>query len=300
MNFHQLTVFVEVAKTKSFSKAADNLYLSQSTVSTHINNLEKDLGNILFDRIGRKAILTPLGKRLFFWAEQILALKNQALDSLYDNESLSGDINISASSVPAQFIVPKIVSNFRNHYPKIKYNVMQSSSKAVTKHLLEGVTDIAFTGEKHYTDNIAYFPLLNEQLVLITPKSIDLSSQVNIESLYNLDMVFRFSGSGTRENIFKVFKNSGLDANLLNIVGYFDNVQSITQCVKEGMASSIVSELALANIDKNYINIYTLKEFQEHQRWFYLAVHKKRTLSKVSKIFIAYIKEQYNSKRKDP
>ncbi|WP_353894013.1 selenium metabolism-associated LysR family transcriptional regulator [Proteinivorax hydrogeniformans] len=295
MHLHQLTVFVEVAKTKNFSKAAENLFLSQSTVSTHINNLEKDLGQPLFDRIGRQAILTPSGKKLFYWAEQILAMKKKALDCLCDNDKLPGEINISSSSVPAQFIVPKMVSAFNKNYPNSKFYVKQNSSKVVATHLLKGLADIAFVGDKHFTESIEYYPLIKEQLVLITPKNIKLEAPIGLETLSRLNLVFRFSGSGTRENIIKVLKNNGFDVNKLNIIGYYDNVQSITQSVKEGMASSIVSKLALTDINKDKLNIYHLEEFKNYHRWFYLAVHKKRTLSSLGKRFKDFIVENATS-----
>ena len=114
MDLHQLYVFTKVVEHKSFSKAADDIFLSQSTVSSHIQGLEKMLGLKLFDRVGRESILTPNGERLYAWARKLLLLKDQTLLDLKQGMiELRGMIRIAASSVPGQFMIPKIVKQYR-------------------------------------------------------------------------------------------------------------------------------------------------------------------------------------------
>lgn len=285
MQFQQLTVFVEVAKTNSFSKAAQELYLSQSTVSTHISNLETFFKQPLFDRLGRQVVLTPFGKKMYYWATEILDLKDKALDDLHNDESLSGRIQIAASSVPASFIVPKLLKDFVEQYPKCTFSVSQGSSKDVIQMLLDGACDIAFVGDKHFEDEINYTPLVEDSFVFITPKDILLGPEVSVDSMKDYKFIFRSSGSGTQSNVNSIFSNNGIDINDLKVVGYFDNLQSIVQSVKDGMGCSIISNLAMESLSGADLNSYKIKEFKNYSRWFYLAEHKKRTPSKLSVLF---------------
>lgn len=289
VQFQQLSVFIEVAKSKSFSKAAQNLYLSQSTVSTHISNLETYFQKPLFDRLGRQVVLTPFGKKMYYWATEIINLKAKALDDLYNSDSLRGSLEISASTVPAQFIVPKLLKNFMAIFPKTNFFVHQSSSESAARKLLDGSCDIAFTGEKHFEDDISYTPIMKDNFILITPRNIKLKEPVTLNCLLELDLIHRSSGSGTQSGIEKVFKENNLSVNNCNIIGCFDSVQAIFQSVKSGLGCSIISKLAYDNAPNNAVNAYEIQEFSQYHRWFYLAVHKKRTLSKLSALFVSRI-----------
>ena len=289
MQFQQLAVFIEVAKSKSFSKAAQDLYLSQSTVSTHISNLETYFQKPLFDRLGRQVVLTPFGKKMYYWATEIIGLKDKALDDLYNSDSLRGVLEISASTVPAQFIVPKLLKSFMAIFPKTNFFVHQSSSESAARKLLDGTCDIAFTGEKHFEDDISYTPIMKDEFILITPKHIHLNEPVTLNTLMELDLIHRASGSGTQSGIEKVFKDNNLNINSCNVIGYFDSVQAIIQSVKSGLGCSVVSKLAYENAPKDAVNAYEIQELSQYHRWFYLAVHKKRTLSKLSALFISRV-----------
>lgn len=289
LQFQQLAVFVEVAKSKSFSKAAQDLYLSQSTVSTHISNLETYFEKPLFDRLGRQVVLTPFGKKMYYWATEIINLKAKALDDLYNSDSLRGSLDISASTVPAQFIVPELLKSFMTVFPKTNFIVHQSDSQSAARKLLDGSCDLAFTGEKHFEADINYIPIMKDGFLLITPKNIELKEPVTLNTLLRLDLIYRTSGSGTQSGIERVFKENNLNISSCNIIGYFDSVQAIFQSVKSGLGCSIISKLAYENAQKDAVNSYEIQEFSQYHRWFYLAVHKKRTLSKLSALFVSRV-----------
>lgn len=158
MDLHQLFVFTKVAEYKSFSRAADDIFLSQSTVSSHIQSLEKTLKMKLFDRIGKEIIITDNGKRLYHWALQLLELKDQAiLDLNQGTRDFHGAIRLGASSVPAQFIVPGIIEEFRDDYPNITFHISQSPSKGVAEKVLNGTVDIGILGEKYDNSTLISF-----------------------------------------------------------------------------------------------------------------------------------------------
>jgi len=287
MDLHQLYVFTKVVEHKSFSKAAEDIYLSQSTVSSHIQSLEKMLNVPLFDRVGRDSILTPHGERLYGWALKLLQLKDQALlDLSQDMTELRGDIRIAASSVPGQFMIPKMVKQFRNEYQNVTFHVNQSSSKNVAEKVLNGSVDLGILGEKYENDKLQYIPLLKEKLVLISPNQMEFKSPVNIKDILEYPFVMRNTDSGTNAILERFLKINKITKNQMNIIAYTDSSQSLIQFVKEGIGLSIISEIASKEyVEKDLIRMYDIEDFG-NERYFYLVYNINRTLSVISKKFI--------------
>jgi DNA-binding transcriptional LysR family regulator len=292
MDLHQLFVFTKVVEHKNFSKAADDIFLSQSTVSSHIQSLEKMLNVKLFDRVGRDSILTPYGERLYEWAIKILKLKDQALLDLNQGMSESrGAIRLAASSVPGQFIIPKMVKKFREEYPNVIFHIHQSSSKNVSEKVLNGAVDFGILGEKYEHDKLVYIPLLKEKLVLVTPRSVDITSPVNTEEIMKHPLIMRNSDSGTNAILERFLKKKQILKEKLNIIAYTDSIQSLIQFVMQGTGAAIISEIAAKEYaTSNRINIYEIEDFND-ERYFYLVYNKNKTLSLVAKIFIKNVND---------
>ncbi|MBO0962470.1 LysR family transcriptional regulator [Neobacillus sp. MM2021_6] len=287
MDLHQLYVFTKVVEHKSFSKAADDIFLSQSTVSSHIQGLEKTLGLRLFDRVGRESILTQNGERLYGWSRKLLLLKDQALlDIKQGTMELRGMIRIAASSVPGQFMIPKMVKQYREKYPEVIFHINQSSSKNVAEKVLNGSVDFGILGEKYEDDKLHYIPLLKEKLVLITSNQVELPDTVNIEDIVHYPFVMRSSDSGTNAILEKFLKRSKISKEQLNIVAYIEDGQSLIQFVIQDFGFSIISEIAARGYaGKNMLKMYDINGFSE-ERYFYLVYNRNKTQSLLSKLFI--------------
>ncbi|CEG28329.1 selenium metabolism-associated LysR family transcriptional regulator [Bacillus sp. B-jedd] len=289
MDFHQLFVFTKVVEHKSFSKAAEDIFLSQSTVSSHIQSLEKMLNVRLFDRVGRDIILTPHGERLYQWALKLLLLKDEALLDL--NEGMAefrGSIRMAASSVPGQFIIPKMVKQFREAYPAAAFNISQFPSKAVADKVLSGTVDVGLLGAKYENEKLAYFPLLKEKLVLVTHKDITLDEPVSIHAVKKYPLVMRHSDSGTNTMLEHLFKKAGILKEQLNIIAYTDSGQSLIQFIRQGIGISIMSEIAARDYaEHQMVNMYELAGLHD-ERFFYLVYNKAKTLPLISKLFVDF------------
>lgn len=287
MDLHQLFVFTKVVEHKSFSKAAEDIFLSQSTVSSHIQALERTLNVSLFDRVGREIILTPSGERLYQWALKLLLLKDQALLDLKEGATeLRGMIRIGASSVPGQFMIPKMVKQFRKQYPKATFHINQSSSKNVADKVLNGSVDFGILGEKYENDKLCYIPLLKENLVLITSKQSNIVGPVYIQDLLNYPFIMRNSDSGTNSLIEKFLKKNHISKDQMNIVAYTESGQSLIHFVLQEIGIAIISEIAAKEYyDKNLLLIHEIKEFND-ERYFYLVYNQNKTQSMISKLFI--------------
>jgi DNA-binding transcriptional LysR family regulator len=287
MQFQQLFVFTKVAEKNSFSKAAEDIFLSQSTVSNHISNLESYFGQKLFDRLGKEIVLTPFGQKLYPWAQEILKLKEMAIWDLKDwTGKIQGKLSIAASTVPAEYMVPLLVSRFRKKYPEVQFTLAQSNSEAVAEILIKGAAEIGILGEKYFPEKIVYIPFMKERLVLITPTDLKPEDPVSVNILIDLPFIFRTAGSGTQATVEKFLKKYGVHSSSLNIVAYFDSVQAVKQGVKAGLGVSIISEIAAADYSKyNLVNSYQLDMITE-KRVFYIAYNKQKTLSPLIKEFI--------------
>jgi DNA-binding transcriptional LysR family regulator len=287
LDLHQLFVFSKVVEHRSFSKAAEDIFLSQSTVSSHIHALEKSLNVQLFDRIGREIILTPHGDRLYQWALKLLLLKDQALMDLKQGMTeLRGMIRVAASSVPGEFMLPKMVKQFRKQYPEIVFHIDQSSSKHVAEKVLNGSVDLGILGEKYENEKLCYIPIFKEKLVLVSSNQLDLSGSVNIFDILHFPFVMRNSDSGTNAILERFLKKKHLIKDQFNIIAFIEDGQSLMQFVVQDVAISIISEIAAREYQRlNMLKMHEIKDFDD-ERYFYLVYNLQKTQSIFSKLFI--------------
>lgn len=287
MDLHQLYVFTKVVEHKSFSKAAEDIFLSQSTVSSHIHALEKNLNVQLFDRVGRENILTPHGERLYQWAQKLLLLKDQALlDLKGGQQELRGMLRIAASSVPGQFMIPKMVKLFRDQYPNALFRINQSSSKNTVDKVLNGSVDFGVLGDKYESDKLKYIPLLKEKLVLITSNQVNIAGPVDIHDILQYPFIMRNSDSGTNAILERLLKKNKISKDQLNIIAYTDSSQSLIQFVMQDIGISIISEIAAKEYAlQNQLKMYEINGFDE-ERYFYLVYNLQKTQSILGKLFI--------------
>jgi DNA-binding transcriptional LysR family regulator len=287
MDLHQLFVFTKVVEHKSFSKAAEDIFLSQSTVSSHIQSLEKSLNIRLFDRVGREIIITPIGSRLYQWALKILLLKDQAmLDIKEGMNDLRGMIRIAASSVPEQIMLPKMIKQFRDQYPNAMFQIEQSSSNVVIEKVLNGTVDVGLSGEKYENDKLCYIPLLKEKLVLIASNKTGIKEPVNIQDLLKYPFIMRISGSGTNAILEQFLKKNHISKEQMNIIAYTDSGQTLIQLVMGDIGIAVISEIAAKEYaKKQLLKMYEIDGFDD-ERYFYLVYNKNKTQSILSRLFI--------------
>jgi len=292
MDLHQLYVFTKVVEHRSFSKAAEDIFLSQSTVSSHIQALEKTLNTKLFDRLGREPVLTPQGERLYHWAQKLLLLKDQALFDLKQGMTeLRGMIRIAASSVPGQFMIPKMVKQFRVKYPNATFHIDQSSSKMASEKVLNGTVDLGIIGEKYENEKLRYIPLETEKLVLITSNLVKMTEPINLHDILNYPFIMRSADSGTNAMLEKLLKKNQIKKDQLKIIAFTDSSQSLMQFVMENIGIAIISEIAARYYASlKLLKMYTINGF-EKERFFYLVFNTDKTHSMISKLFIDSAKD---------
>ncbi len=303
MDFRQLETFVEVAKLKSFSKAADKLFVTQPTVTNHIQNLEKELETLLINRFGKKIELTEAGNLLYKYAISILNSCEMAKFDLASYQGkIQGHLHIYSSSVPRKYLLPTIIKGFINTYPDVAFTVSDKDSKKVIKGILEGETDFGIVGAKYSSNNLKYIDLLEDRLVLVTPDSSKYPgknySYIDKNILINERLILREEGSGTRALIENIFEKAKISMTKLDVVAYIEDTETIKELVSLGVGVSLLSERAVKNdlILKKYKAFYI--DGLDFVRHFYFVYHKNRHLSPLSETFKSYILQYIEDQEK--
>ncbi|MEE1230497.1 MAG: LysR family transcriptional regulator, partial [Phascolarctobacterium sp.] len=167
MEFKQLQSFVSVVQRKSFTKAAEELYLSQPTISTHIYQLEEELHTKLILRTTKSITITPKGMELYNYATNILELKQRMLQAC--SVESKRIIHLGASTIPSAYILPQLLPEFGKLHADIYFVMHQSDSQGIIDGLKDGLFNIGFIGMPCQDEEIACQPFCEDRLVLITP-----------------------------------------------------------------------------------------------------------------------------------
>lgn len=300
MDFKQIEAFVNVIKYKGFSKAAEATFLTQPTISAHVNALEKELQLQLIDRTKKEAIPTAEGKLFYNYALTMLNTREQAIYSLQNfSLNINGTIDIQSSSIPGEYIVPGLIADFKKEYCKAKFHLEQSDSSAVADNIKAHKGEIGFTGHKE-NDGLTYKLLVKDKAVLIAPEERRFQEHMG-ESLKLRDVIgepflLRERGSATRETLEKELGAKGIPPTAMNVAASMNSMEAIKQAVRGGMGVSIISEVAAdrQRADRGYL-VFDIEDYDE-EREFYLVYNEKITMSPTAETFKFFVLEKYGYK----
>jgi len=248
MEFKQIEVFLKVIEMGGFSNAANELHISQPSVSAYIKSLEDELGVVLINR-STKAISTTLaGERFLEQAKKITALFYETIEKMKSlSDDVTGEIRLLASSVPAQYILPRVIAEYRKLYPGVSFVVNQADTLGVVQGIAAHKADIGFAGSIIANKKCEFIEFENEDLVFIAPNNgcFETKKEYSLEELfYSNSFISREYGSGTRLQYEKYLIENGINLDRINTGASMDNTQSILLAVASGLGFSIVSKLA--------------------------------------------------------
>jgi len=299
LNLHQLRIFYIVAKNLSFSRAAEELFISQPTVSVHIQKLEANLNLKLFDYLGKKVHLTETGQLLYTYAQKIFALADEAEMSLKELQGLKrGHVRIGASSTPGMYLLPKITAHFKESYVNIELSLQLANSHAVTELILNNQLDLGVVGEEISDGNdLVITPLVQDELVVIVAANHPFASRRKISpaDLLTQEFILRERGSSTREVLEERLNSLQLKVKVAMELG---SVEAIKQMVAANLGVSVVSGHAIELERKSGI-LHVLKVPELNlQRQINLVYHQDKNLSTSALAFIKWLKDSYPVKNK--
>lgn len=300
MDFRQLETFVQVVQSRSFSKAAEKLFITQPTVTNHIKNLEEEIGTLLLNRMGKKISLTNAGTILYNEALNIInslqMIKHEL--SIYSKE-IKGHLDIVSSSVPRKYLIPLIIDAFLKEYNNVTFSISDDDSQEVVNSILDSYTDFGFIGGKYPNPNLEYIDLINDKLVMIASNDFksELSNfdEITIYDIIDGKFIFREEGSATRNTFVSEFEKHNISLSQLDTVAYVRDIDTIKHMVSLGIGFSFISEkLIKDDIRLNKYKAYNVKGL-DLSRKYYFVYHKNRQLTPLGETFKNFILQQIDN-----
>ncbi len=248
MDNFNLRVFYELARLKSFSKAAEKLCLTQPAVSKQIKNLEDRLAVRLFLRETKGISLTEEGKILFKFAEKILSLYNEAIAEIDRfRHSTLNKINVGASTSVGEYLLSKVTNCFKRDYPEADIYLKVANTKEILNSLQTfnlavveaSLSDPPFTIEKLFEDELV--------LIASTKQPLANMPEVNFIDLKKVPLIIREQGSGTRKILEETLAKIGVNLKELNIKIELDSAEAVRNAVLENLGVSFVSKSSMTN-----------------------------------------------------
>ena len=295
INLKQLEAFVATAEYSSFTKAAEELFLTQSTVSSHISALENTLGVRLIQRSARQRVsLTKEGEQVYREAKDILD-RCQSLQEVKDRSG-QNQLVIGASSVPGQCLMPEIMGDYLSICPDCHYVQLRGDSIRIHQYLAQGKANLGFVGIATNPQEYHYHSVAEDRLVLITankePYQTHYKNGFSGLELLDQPMILREQNSGTRQEMERYLLNMQISPGNLNVIAQIDNPEAIRSSVSRGLGVSIMSVLAA----REYLLSGRLLAFelgdQGAFRKIYLTWRKDAMLSPAEEKFRDYVQSR--------
>ena len=295
INLKQLEAFVTTAEYSSFTKAAEALYLTQSTVSAHINSMEQPLGVRQIQRGSRRKVqLTTEGKQAYDMAKEILN-RCQSLQNLGSTIEQC-QLTVGASSVPSQYLVPELMLGFLSKNPESRYMLQRGDSDRIHHLLKQGDVRIGFVGAAQARENYHYHAVAGDRLVLITANTEHYrklkTAGTSGRELLHEPMILREISSGTRRAMEAYLTRLGVPVRSLDLVAQIDNTEAIKSSVSRGIGVSVVSELTVREELENGKLLSFDLDSGGLFRNIYLCWRKDVALTAVERKFVEFVKSQ--------
>ncbi len=297
MDLWHLKVFKTVVDLKGFSKAANAIHLTQPTVSSHIREMEDYFECQLIDRLGRQALPTKAGERLYGYAERLLTLFEETETAMREFlNKISGRISIGGSTIPGCYLLPLIIGAFIKQYKDVHISLIVGDTERIIDEILNYKLELGVVGAKASDKHLVQQKLMNDTLRLIIPSDHKWASrrQVTLGMLSSEPFIIREPGSGTLTSVQHSLSRLGADIDALRVVAEMGSTAAVIQGIKNRVGVSILSPLAV----KDELQVGTLKaltiEKMDLKRYFYLTFHKDRAASPLCRTFCDFLKNGFS------
>lgn len=291
LNLNQLRVFHAVASFLNFTRASEELHLTQPGISKHIKKLESFYGTKLFDRVGKKVILTQAGEVLFKTTGTLFGLLQESKACIDDLRGLvGGKLMIGASISIGTYILPEMLVQFRKKHPNVQIKVEMAQCEQIVKRILDYSIELSFVGHCYESDKrLSVKPFHADPMLLIVSKKHPWAKRrsVRLQDLANEPFLLSRKGSGTRNIVEEVLDKAGVALSKTMELG---TTEAVKQAVKAGLGVSILSKhLVKKELETGLIASVPLQGVNL-KRDLYLVYHKDRYLSDAARAFLELVK----------
>jgi len=294
MDFDQLTTFVQVAKLKSFSKAGQKVFRSQSAVSAQIRQLEQAYKAKLLDRSAKSVELTPAGGVLFDYAERLLRLRDESMQIVADRGSVvQGPVTFGANEATCLYLLPDILAEFRRRYPLVHISIYRNFSHKILQRLEEGSLDLGIVTLPLKSPNLKMHVINRDRLRFMVSSKNPLAqrSHVTLEEIAAAPLIFPKTGY-TRQVLDKLFRPH---RSRLQVAMELPSIGMIKTFVAADVGISIISEsFARDQVKSGEVKLLNV-EGVELWRELALVYRRDRSLPRAVQSLINMIRESRKS-----
>jgi len=294
-DLRHLQSFCRVAELRNFSKAAEDLFLTQPTVSGHVLALEKSLGIRLFDRTGREARLTKAGQLLYQYASKTLLVCRDALNALSEfSQGIRGELCLGASTIPGEHILPKLLTDFKREHPHFAVRLKIADTQEIVQGVLRGDIEFGVIGAKIEHPSLQYGLFAKDKIVFVGPPGVPRAtkSKIALSDLLQMPFIVREQGSGTRMAVEKILKKVGKNFGHFREIAEMGSTASVKAAVRAGLGFAFISRTAVEEeLTRGLISELQVEDLEPTLRQIYLVSHRGRTLSPMAVRFFRYLRK---------
>ena len=299
MELKHLLSYATVVRLGSFSRAAEELYIAQPTISLHIRQLEEELGTKLLLRTTKNVEVTEKGREVYECAANILQLRDRITEKCSDGERRI--IRLGASTIPSAYILPEVLPAYVGRHPSTYFTIDQGDSRSVAEKLAEGVIDIGLTGMKPASTEILAEPFYEDTVVIITPVrepflSMKEHNSATLKKLFEEPVILREEGSGSLKAANTFLLNAGYSEDDLCVAARTNDPEAIKNLVAQGLGISMISSKAAENYSReNRLLVFSFPEISG-RRLLYIATRKQSVLSERAEDLLRYLRQFYSGR----
>ena len=298
MEFKQLESFVAVVRFHSFTKAADHLFTSQPTISSHIRMLEEELETKLIIRTTKSVEVTPRGWELYDCARNMFDLRDNLIANWRGEQEKV--IRVGASTIPSAYILPEVLSAFGKNQNDVYFSVIQEDSQDILSGVAHGNYDLGLIGMEAMDDRLSDIPFYEDRMVIIAPyteKYIKLKndSRTDWRDILREPIILREIGSGSQKAADKFMESAHIPEEEQNVVARINDQESIKNLVAGGLGVSVISEKAVQDMIENHKILSFEIPGENAARKLHLIYRKDYVLRRQVKDFVSFILKYYKA-----
>ncbi len=289
VTIRQLEIFNAVVECGQVTKAAETLFITQSAVSLALNEMENQLGGDLFDRSGRRLELNDRG-RYFLPVSRDILDRLEDLDNLMNQKDgkFAGSLDLVASSTIGNYVLPFLITAFKDMHPDVHFNMLVYNTKAAEKLIVDREVDIGFVEGEVNNEQISAREWFKDDLVLINRPTGKNESNVVCDvttDLKKYKWVMREAGSGTAQ----IFKSKlGRHVTDLHVVMELGHTEAIKKAVEAGAGVGCLSNLAVCRaLNRGRLQRIHLKGV-DMTRQLYVILHKNKAKTRLIEEFLDF------------
>lgn len=249
MENFRLKVFRAVARNLNFSRAAEELLLTQPAVTQQIKALEDEYGVPLFDRAGGRIALTSAGQALLPYAERLKAISDESYESVNSSTGTqAGLLSLGASQTIGQYLLPKLIAEFISENPRVSVTAISGNTDSILESLATHRIHLAMVEGPAQRKEFRIEPFMEDQMVLVVPASHEWADQqISVDMLKPAPLLMREFGSGSRRVIEAALVKAGLKKREIRITLELDSTEGLLSAVEAGLGVAFVSRWAVRN-----------------------------------------------------